>query len=194
MTRLLKQPRISENSSEYRFTPAEFATLRDTLFIGKGKFELIEGKVRRDMEGNPPHDATVSLVNMHMLLLLCTQYAVRCQSTLELDVSVVIPDVLIASGQLSSYAQQHPTASDVCLLVEVSDSSLDYDLGEKLALYALAKIPEYWVVDIPHQQIHVFTKPKGGKKPAYKSKVTYSDVDSVPVCNVGEVKVSEVLP
>jgi Uma2 family endonuclease len=194
MTKLLNPPRLTENSTEYRFTPAEFATLRDTVFLNKGKFELIEGKVRHVMEGNPPHDSTVSLVNMHMLLLLCTQYAVRCQNTLELESSVVIPDLLIAHGQLTSYFEQHPTATDVCFLVEVSDTSLSYDLGEKLALYAGSKILEYWVVDIPHRQIHVFTKPKGGKKPGYKSQLTYSDADTVPVLDFGELKVSEVLP
>jgi Uma2 family endonuclease len=47
------------------------------------------------------------------------------------------------------YKIRHPPAADVLLLVEVSDSSLAYDCGVKLALYARFKIPEVWIVNIP---------------------------------------------
>ncbi len=45
------------------------------------------------------------------------------------------------------------------LLIEVADSSLDYDLGEKSNLYAEAGILDYWVIDIPAQQVHVLRNP-----------------------------------
>jgi len=41
-------------------------------------------------------------------------------------------------------------------VIEISDSSLAYDLGEKKDLYAAGNVPEYWVVDIRHRQLHVF--------------------------------------
>jgi Uma2 family endonuclease len=47
----------------------------------------------------------------------------------------------------------------VALLVEVADSSLAYDLGEKKAAYARAGIPEYWVVDLRHDVVVVCREP-----------------------------------
>ena len=48
------------------------------------------------------------------------------------------------------YAGGHPTATGVLLLVEVADSSLAYDRGRKLALYARHGVPEVWIVDLVH--------------------------------------------
>ena len=49
------------------------------------------------------------------------------------------------------------TAADVLLVIEIAYSSLSYDLGYKADLYLRAKIPEYWVVDVRHQCLRVFT-------------------------------------
>ena len=47
------------------------------------------------------------------------------------------------------------------LVVEVADSSLDYDRTVKHALYAAAGVPEYWIVDIGGEQVEVYTQPRG---------------------------------
>lgn len=57
------------------------------------------------------------------------------------------------------YLRHHPTAPDIMLAIEVSDSSLKNDLIEKGVLYAEAGIVEYWVVDAHGQCIHVFRDP-----------------------------------
>ena len=53
---------------------------------------------------------------------------------------------------------QHPGAADISLVIEISDSSLIFDLGQKLAFYKSAGIPEYWVVDLA-TQVHRFAAP-----------------------------------
>ena len=45
-------------------------------------------------------------------------------------------------------------AGSVALIVEVADTTLEFDLGPKAALYAAAGIPEYWVVDLPNKLLH----------------------------------------
>jgi Uma2 family endonuclease len=57
----------------------------------------------------------------------------------------------------SANAHRHLQPADVLLVVEVSQSTLGYDLGPKANLYQRAKIPEYWVVDLEHNHLHVFT-------------------------------------
>jgi Uma2 family endonuclease len=54
-------------------------------------------------------------------------------------------------------AQHHVRPADAFLVVEVSHTSLDHDLGPKARIYEGAKIPEYWVVDLEHNHLHVFT-------------------------------------
>ena len=55
------------------------------------------------------------------------------------------------------------TRHNVLLLVEVSDTTLDYDHGLKLALYARAGIPEVWVVNLPDEVVEVYALPKSGR-------------------------------
>ena len=60
-----------------------------------------------------------------------------------------------------SYVRKHPEPSDVLLLIEVAESSLDADRGEKLELYAEALIAEYWIVNLVDQVIEVYRQPQG---------------------------------
>lgn len=59
------------------------------------------------------------------------------------------------------YGRTRPTAEDVLLLIEVSDSSIATDLQEKADLYAESGIVEYWVIDVPASRIHVMTGSDG---------------------------------
>jgi Uma2 family endonuclease len=56
-----------------------------------------------------------------------------------------------------------PTHADVLLLIKVSDSSTEQDLGEKARLYAEHDIPEYWGIEVQAQQVHVHRTPTQGK-------------------------------
>ena len=60
------------------------------------------------------------------------------------------------------YAQAHPTPSDVFLLVEVADASVEYDRTVKLPLYARSAVPEVWLVDLPQSRVEVYREPMGG--------------------------------
>ena len=64
-----------------------------------------------------------------------------------------------------------PQPADLLLVVEVSDSSLDFDLVTKARLYARAAIQDYWVMDVANSRIIVHRDPMGG---AYRSVVAYS--------------------
>jgi len=59
----------------------------------------------------------------------------------------------------SFYADRHPLPADVLLLIEISDSSLHYDRTIKLALYARAGLPRYWIIDVKDRSVIEFTQP-----------------------------------
>lgn len=60
------------------------------------------------------------------------------------DFSEPEPDVAIIRGQVIDYADHHPTAQDVALIIEVADSTLKYDTEIKAQLYSQGGIQEYW--------------------------------------------------
>src|SRR5207237_9911465 len=66
------------------------------------------------------------------------------------------PDLSILKPRADFYADRHPRPPDVLLVVEVAETSGDYDRGTKLALYAGARIPEVWIVDVPGRAIEVY--------------------------------------
>ncbi len=76
------------------------------------------------------------------------------------------PDICIAVSPESRYDERHPEPADIYWLIEVSNSTLSYDLEEKASLYALYSIKEYWVIDLPNSQLWVHRQPVQGQ---YKS-------------------------
>jgi Uma2 family endonuclease len=83
---------------------------------------------------------------------------VRIQNPLHLsDFAEPEPDIALVKD--SNYRQQHPTAQDVLLLIEVADTSLHYDRTIKLPLYAKHLIPEVWLCDIKEKRLDIYQQP-----------------------------------
>jgi Uma2 family endonuclease len=97
------------------------------------------------------------------------------------------------------YLTRHPTAADIGLVVEVSDSTLQGDRQDKGAIYARAKIESYWIVNLNERQIEVYTSPSGsGPGSSYVSRVDYREGNSIPLLLGGatpiQVAVQDLLP
>lgn len=87
---------------------------------------------------------------------------VSCQLPLRLsDSSEPEPDLMPLRPRADFYAAQHPGPGDVLLLIEVADTSLDYDRCVKLPLYARHGVPEVWIVDLENRQVCFFRQPAG---------------------------------
>jgi Uma2 family endonuclease len=87
---------------------------------------------------------------------------VSVQSPLRLDAyNEPEPDMMLLKPRADFYRGRHPSAADVILLVEVSETSLAYDRGIKLALYAKFGVPEVWIVDLRGAAIEVYREPAG---------------------------------
>ncbi len=71
----------------------------------------------------------------------------------------LVPDIMVARGARTDYRKNHPIAQDVTLIVEVSDTTVAYDLGGKAVLYARAGIADYWVVLVNENAIVVHRDP-----------------------------------
>ena len=84
---------------------------------------------------------------------------VRVQSPIQLgDYSAPEPDIVLYDPEMPK--DQHPRPEDICLVVEVADSTVEYDRKVKADRYAAAGIPEYWLVDLPGEAVDVFRQPE----------------------------------
>ena len=69
------------------------------------------------------------------------------------------PDFMLLRPRSDDYCRAHPGAPDVLLALEVSDSSLRYDLVTKARVYASNGVAEYWVVEVAARRVHQFRDP-----------------------------------
>jgi Uma2 family endonuclease len=169
------------------------------VFVGKPKCELIRGIILEKPVPGPSHSrSTQRLLRRLTPLFPEPDWVVGVQDAITLPDSEPEPDFFAATGPESKYGARHPGPKDLVLVVEVSDSSLGFDRGTKLAVYARAKVAEYWIVNVNERRVEVYTQPKGGKNPSYKLRTDYGPGDAVPVVvagkQVGAVAVKELLP
>src|SRR5437763_16962083 len=72
------------------------------------------------------------------------------------------PDIAVLRPRADYYAEGHPTAADVLLVIELADTSLAYDRDVKVPLYTRAGIPEAWLFDVPGESITRYADPVDG--------------------------------
>ncbi|MBE9070325.1 Uma2 family endonuclease [Leptolyngbya cf. ectocarpi LEGE 11479] len=123
--------------------------------------ELLAGQVILMIAKGTPHVTALRLLATALDKELANQpFFVSTQDPIQLDsYSEPEPDLAIVKGNFLDYAAHHPTPKDICLIVEVADSTLKQDCEVKDKLYAQAGITDYWVLDLPHRQLHVFRSP-----------------------------------
>lgn len=128
------------------------------------RVELIDGDII-DMAaiGSPQAAVTNRLARLFTRALQDDAALVNIQSPLRLDAyNEPEPDLIILRPRADDYHASHPTAADVLLLVEVSETSLAYDRATKLPLYAKFGVPEVWIVDLVSAAVEIYREPKDG--------------------------------
>ncbi len=184
-----------------RFTVAEYDRLIELGMLAENDpYHLLNGVIRFKMPTNTPHISTAMKLEGLFWRMLPLEYILSIQKPVSFpnSDSQPEPDLAVVLGPAARYEREKAGASDVFLVVEVADTSLAADRGEMLDIYAGGKMPEYWIVNIVERMVEVYTQPRGGKKPTYKSRTDYAAGESVPVVlggkPVGAIAVSDILP
>lgn len=126
--------------------------------------ELIEGEIVRMIPVNPPHAGCVDRLNDFLGQHLNRRAIVRVQSPIRLhDLSEPEPDLALLRPRSDFYSRSHPTAEDVFLLVEISDSTSKYDRDVKLPVYARAGISEVWIINLGKEIVETYFQPVNGR-------------------------------
>jgi Uma2 family endonuclease len=128
-------------------------------FFDDERLELLEGVIVRMSPQKAPHFYVIQQLTMLLAPRLAGRAVVRVQGPLALsDVSEPEPDVAVVAP--GDYHDEHPRTA--LLVIEVADSSLAKDLRLKARLYAEAAVVEYWVVNLPGEEVVVHREPHDG--------------------------------
>jgi len=128
------------------------------------RVELIEGEVIKMSPIGKFHAACVKRINAILNRLVGKSAIVSVQDPIRLDdFSEPQPDIAVLKPRDDFYSSGHPKPDDVLLVVEVADSSVQFDRMIKMPLYARAGIPEVWMVDIGRDLVEVYAHPVNGR-------------------------------
>jgi len=151
------------NLPRRRFTVDQYHRMIRAGILREGeRVELIEGEIIEMAAVGNRHIACILDLDELFQVGLAGRARVSVQNPVQLSASSEPePDLTILRHRPDRYRSGPPLAEDVYLLIEVSDTTLAYDRGIKLRLYALAGVPEYWIFDLKRNRLLVFREPEG---------------------------------
>lgn len=143
-----------------RLSIEDYNQIVETGVFDSRRIEFMEGRI---CEMNPigsKHESAVDqMTRWSYRSIDDISILVRVQHSLSLPLQESVPEPDLVWVRNGDYTQNRPTADDAILVVEVADTSLDYDLGEKASHYAAAGIRDYWVVDCQNRRVIVHRDP-----------------------------------
>ena len=148
-----------------QFTVAEFERMAESgILAADDRVELIEGEIVAMTPVGTRHAACVRRLDAILNRRLGQHVQVSVQNPIQIgDSSEPEPDVALLKPRDDFYAQRHPRPDDIVLLIEVAETSLDYDRDVKLPLYARAGIGEVWLIDLNARCVDVYSRPVAGR-------------------------------
>ena len=130
------------------------------VFSEDDRVELIDGEIIEMSPIGRRHAACVDRLTRLFVTCLGKSAIVRVQNPVALSQhSEPQPDVTLLRPRDDFYASAHPSPNDVLLIVEVGETSVEFDREVKVPRYAEAGIPEVWLVDLSHGTIDVHRVP-----------------------------------
>jgi Uma2 family endonuclease len=138
----------------------EYESLVEQGLLADSRVELLLGTLVDMSPQGPLHAEVVRRLTAFFVRQLPSQVHTRVQSPLALaDDSEPEPDIAVVPA--GDYTKAHPDRA--LLIVEVADTSLQKDRGVKTALYAMAGVPEFWLVSLADRTIEVHRQPSTGR-------------------------------
>ena len=157
----------------YRFSVKEYDLMLDAgIFNENDRVELINGVVLEMSPKNAPHSSGVYRAEKVFTKALGERAVIRVQDVVVLnDDSEPEPDLAMLRPPASQYDYRQPTAADVLLILEVSDTTLRFDREAKSLTYAAAGVPQYLIFNVNAWEIEDYREPDAN---GYRAKQTYT--------------------
>jgi Uma2 family endonuclease len=163
-----------------RWTRAECAALEASGIWDQQRLELVHGELISKMGKKRPHVNALVAVQAWLVRTFGEQF-VNPEAPIDVasednPTNEPEPDLVVLAKPSREYRERNPRPSDLRLVVEISDSTLGFDLTAKAELYARAGIIEYWVVDVADRRLIVHRDPSEG---LYRSVIAYAEQETL---------------
>lgn len=146
-----------------RFTADDYQRMGQAGILSEDdRVELIDGEVVAMTPIGPRHTAAVNRANRALMTAVGDKAIVQVQGSVRLGVyHEPQPDLVLLRPQADYYASRLPGPADILLVVEIAESSIDYDRQVKARLYAESGVQEYWLVDLNDNLVFSHSTPEG---------------------------------
>jgi Uma2 family endonuclease len=146
-----------------KFTVEDYHKMIDAGVLAERRIELIDGELLEASPEKPLHSGINSRLFEYLYDRFRDRAKVRLNLPITLSNSEPEPDLVICRLNENEYLDFHPNSNDIYAVIEISNSTLKFDLINKQKIYANDEIVEYWVVDFNNRQIKIFREPVNGE-------------------------------
>ncbi|MBA2494817.1 MAG: Uma2 family endonuclease [Acidobacteria bacterium] len=163
MTTVVELEKVSKVAPK-RFRVEDFRKMTEAgILTEESGWEIIDGYLIDKMSIGSNHAGTVKLLGEMLRDLTRNKALVSVQDPIHIDdYNEPEPDIALLKRRSDFYKKGHPLPQDVLLLIEVSNSTIEYDREIKRMLYAKAEIVEFWLVNLQDNTVEVYSQPKNG--------------------------------
>jgi Uma2 family endonuclease len=181
--------------SLYRMTVDQYERLVESGVLDGQPIELIDGLLVRKMAKKPPHVIASEAMRDELLGLVPRGWRLTIEAPVRIpEFDEPEPDLGVVRGTRDQYKDHHPGPADIGLLIEVSDTTLDRDRGEKQLAYARGGVPIYWIVNLVDHQVEIYIGPT---PTGYRDRRVLTPNEQIPVVldgqEIGQITVRAVL-
>lgn len=181
-----------------RWTTAEYYRLGELGIFDDERVELLDGEIWTLPPQGTPHYSAIRRAIDALEVAFGEGFDLRQEAPMTLeDGTEPEPDVLFVVGSWRDYEGHHPSALEVCLLIEVADVTLPKDRDIKVKCYAQAGIADYWIINLVNRQLEVYRDPSPiANGFGYKTLLTLLNGDTLAPLSVlnGTIAVSDLFP
>ncbi len=153
---------MSVQLARHYFTVGEYERMGQTGVLPEdARVELIEGEIIEMSPVGSRHAACVKLVSRILNRQAGDRAIISTQDPIVLDdFSEPQPDIALLKFRDDFYRNAHPRPEDVLLVIEVADTTVEYDRHVKIPAYARAGIPEALIFNLPDEQLEYYAQPE----------------------------------
>lgn len=195
----LKASEKNSDPQPLRWTLEEYYQMAELGFFDNKRVELIGGEIVEMSPMKTAHATAISLAIEVLGKIFTKNFVVRIQMPVSFGkTDEPEPDVAVVEGGIRDFLESHPEKA--VLIIEVSDTTLNYDQTRKASLYAKNKIEDYWIVNLKERRLEVYRRPIKDKNAfygfGYGEIQIFTEKDSVaPLAKAtAKIKVADLLP
>jgi len=196
----INQPEKAKTNGEpktVRWTREQYYKLAEHGFFDNRRVELIKGEIIEMSPMKSAHATAVRLVVEILGDVFANSFIVDSQLPMDFGkTDAPEPDVAVVKGTIRDYSESHPKIAE--LIVEVSDTTLNFDRTTKASLYAENKISDYWILNLKSRCLEIYRRQIKDRKLGFiytEIKIfTESDEVSPLAAPDAKIKVADILP